>query len=155
MRHESLRFNDCPRRTQRETFDHEHFFYLPGMNLWIRWRYLFACMSIILLAFIAISLFDVVIAVFNPRFYSNAAFIVTFGVGGIFAGFLAYTISTEAAPVKNEFTRWSLIILMIVGGLLFFFLFSELEGGEYRMPFKAFGVTLALTTPFFMKGKPA
>jgi hypothetical protein len=123
------------------------------MNFWIRWKYLFACMGIILLAFIAVSILDVVIAVLNARFYSNAAFIVTFGVGGVFAAVLGYSISVEAAPVKNELTRWSLIVLMIVCGLLFFFLFSELEGGEYRAPFKAFGVTLALTTFLFMKGK--
>jgi hypothetical protein len=123
------------------------------MNLWIRWRYLFACIGIILLALVAISIFDVVIAVLNARFYGNAVFIVTFGVGGVFATVLGYTIAIEAAPVKNELTRWSLLTLIIICGLLFFFLFSELEGGEYRAPFKAFGVTLALTTPLFMKGK--
>jgi hypothetical protein len=41
-------------------------------------------------AFLITSLVDVVLVFFFPRFYSNAAFIITFGVGGIFAGVIGY-----------------------------------------------------------------
>jgi hypothetical protein len=123
------------------------------MNLWIRWKYLFSCIGIILLAFVAVSVFDIVIAVLYTRFYSNGAFIISFGVGGVFAAFLGYMLSIQAVPVKNEFARWSLIAVMIIIGLLLFFILSEIEGGDYKMPFKAFGTTLALSSMFFMKGK--
>jgi hypothetical protein len=112
-----------------------------------------ACLGIIILFFIAVSLLDILIAVIYPRFYSNAAFVVTFGVGGVFAAAFGYTASIPLAPVKNEFARWSLIILMIVTGLLFFFFLAKLEGGEYEAAFKAFGATLAPASLLFMKGK--
>ena len=123
------------------------------MSLIKRWGYLPAVIGIIVLAFTLISLFDILIAVFYSRFYSTAAFIVIFGVGGIFAGIYCYSISIALAPVKNGFTRWSVIILMIITGLAFFFPLATLEGGEYEAAFKSFGVTLALSTLLFMKGK--
>lgn len=122
-------------------------------QLWLRWKYLLACAGMILATFVAFSILDVIVAVRGMRFYSNAAFITVFGVGGIFAGMLSYINCIDMAPQKNEFARWSLIATIIGMGALFFFLLSELEGGEYRVPFKAFGVTTAACTLLFMKGK--
>ena len=45
---------------------------------------------IVVVLFVAASFLDILLVFFYPRFYSNAAFIVTFGVGGIFAGELGY-----------------------------------------------------------------
>lgn len=120
---------------------------------WHRWKYLFSCIGIIVAIFIGISILDVLIAVMNLRFYSNAVFVTTFGVGGVFAGMIAYMQGISLAPAKNEMARWSTITLIIGCGVLFWFLLSEWEGGEYRLPFKAFGLMTALTTLLFMKGK--
>ena len=101
------------------------------------------------------SLFDIVIASIYPRFYSAAAFIVTFGVGGVFACIFSYSWAVGYAAVKNEFTRWSVIILIWVTAALFIYPLSVLEGGEYKAAFISYGVTLALTTLLFIKGKTA
>ena len=100
-----------------------------------------------------VSLFDIVLAALYIRFYSNAAFIVIFGVGGIFAAVLGYQAGMDRAAVKNEMTRWSLVSLIVIMGLLFFFLLAKLEGGEYEAAFKAFGITMALTCILFIKEK--
>ena len=115
--------------------------------------YLPACAAIIMLFFIFTSLADIMLVMFYQRFYSTAAFIVVFGVGGIFAAFFSYTKAIDFAGIKNEFTRWSTIILIWIIALLFIFLFAVLEGGEYKAAFISFGITLALTTLLFMKGE--
>ncbi len=127
--------------------------YLAGMKLRGRSWSLLTCLGVILLTFVIVSLLDIVIAVFYARFYSVAAFIVTFGVGGVFAAVLGYMYAIPLAPVKNEMARWSLILLMMVTGVLFFFLLAKLEGGEYEAAFKAFGATLALSSFLFVKEK--
>jgi len=99
------------------------------------------------------SLFDIVLAVFSSRFYSNAAFITVFGVAGVFAACISYINCIAMAPKKNEFARWSLISTLIACGLLIFFFVARIEGGEYEIAFKAFGVTLALASLLFAKGK--
>lgn len=123
------------------------------MNLKNRLISLLLGLGIIVFMFVVTSLFDIVIAVFYSRFYTTAAFVVTFGVGGVFASFFSYSKTVEYAAVKNEFTRWSAIILIWVTAALFIFPLSVLEGGEYRAAFIAYGVTLALTTLLFIKGK--
>jgi hypothetical protein len=123
------------------------------MKLLQRWKYLFVCLGIILLLFVVASIFDILLVFIYPRFYSNMLFIVCFGVAGVFAAFIGYVQSIGMAVEKNEFARWSLIILMIVIGLFFFFPFAMLEGGEYKAAFKAYGLMLTLCTGFFMKGK--
>lgn len=125
------------------------------MNFSNRFLSLTIGLGIIILLFVITSLFDIVIAVFYSRFYSTAAFIVTFGVGGIFAGVFSYSYAVGYAAVKNNFTRWSVIILIWVTAALFIYPLSALEGGEYRSAFISFGITLALTTLLFVKGKVA
>ena len=102
------------------------------MNFSNRFLSLTIGLGIIILLFVITSLFDIVIAVFYSRFYSTAAFIVTFGVGGIFAGVFSYSYAVGYAAVKNNFTRWSVIILIWVTAALFIYPLSVLEGGEYR-----------------------
>lgn len=107
----------------------------------------------IIVVFVAASVFDVLLAVVSLRFYSRAAFIVVFGVAGVFAGTMSYTNGIGIVAKKNEYARWSLIIFIIIIGILFFFLFAKLEGGEYEVAFKAFGVTTALSSWLFARGK--
>ncbi len=114
---------------------------------------LITAVSAIIIVFVAVSLFDILISVFYARFYSPAAFVVTFGVGGIFAAVLAYQYGINMAVQKDETARWSLIVLLIAAGLLFFFFLAKLEGGEYEAAFKAYGATLALGSLLFAKGK--
>ncbi len=118
-----------------------------------RCLYLPVCLGIIILCFTVASLLDIVIAALAPRFYSSAAFIVSFGVGGIFASLFCYSAAVNMAVVKNEFARWSVIIFIWITALVFIFLLSALEAGEYESAFIAFGITLALTTLLFLKGK--
>jgi hypothetical protein len=111
-----------------------------------------AILCITIIVFAAVSLVDILISVFYSRFYSNAAFIVTFGVGGIFAAAISFYGAINYTS-KNETARWALIIILVSTGLLFFFLLSGIEGGEYQSAFKAFGATLALGSLLFVKGK--
>lgn len=106
----------------------------------------------IIIVFVIASLFDIVLAVISLRFYSTAAFITVFGVAGIFAGILGYTYGIQQYEKKNETARWSLVLLLLISGLFFFFFLAKIEGGEYESAFKAYGVSVALTCLFFIKG---
>ncbi len=128
-------------------------FYLGEMKVFNLIKPFLLCVVIAALTLVGISLLDIIISVMYSRFYSTAAFVVTFGVCGVFATVISYFSGIEAAVQKNEFTRWSLLIFIILIGFLFFFLISKLEGGEYAAPFKAYGIMMALTTLLFMKGK--
>ncbi len=123
------------------------------MNVTKRWMYLPLCLLTILLTFMVTSLVDVVLAVFYPRFYSSVLFVVSFGVGGVFAAVLGYGKAINASPLKNEMTRWSTIVSIWITALLFIFLLSVLEGGEYKLAFISFGITMALSALLFVKGK--
>jgi hypothetical protein len=113
-----------------------------------------AAIITIFLVFVITSLSDVVLVFFFPRFYSTAVFITIFGVGGIFSGVLGYMVGMERSIQKNETARWGFISLLIITGLIFFFLLSKMEGGEYEPAFKAFGATMALSSLLFVKDKP-
>jgi hypothetical protein len=127
--------------------------YLPFMKSQGITKPLLICTGYIFVTLVVVSLFDVVLTALYIRFYSNAAFIVIFGVGGIFAAVLGYQAGMDKASVKNEMTRWSLVSLIVLLGLLFFFFLAKLEGGEYEAAFKAFGITMALTCLLFIKEK--
>lgn len=135
------------------SFFREDNYYLSVMKIWKQLTPLLACAGIILLMLVIVSLFDILLVFFYSRFYSTAAFIVIFGVGGVFVAIFAYMNSIKLAAKKNEIARWSLILTIISIGLLFFFLISKIEGGEYEPAFKSFGITLALTSLLFIKGK--
>jgi hypothetical protein len=109
--------------------------------------------GMIFLLLVVTSLLDIFLVFTSQRFYSNALFIVTFGVGGVFAAVFAYMKGIERSVQKDETARWSLVLFIIFSGILFWFLLSRLEGGEYEVPFKAYGLTLALTSLLFVKGK--
>ena len=108
---------------------------------------------VIVTAFVVASLVDIILAAISPRFYSTAAFIVIFGVAGVFAATMGYMYGMQAAGEKKESTRWILIIFIILTGLLFFLFLAKIEGGEYEPAFKSFGATLVLSTLLFIKGE--
>ncbi len=109
--------------------------------------------AITLLMFVIVSILDIIIALLNARFYSNAAFITIFGVGGVFATVFAYMIGIERANPKNETARWTLLSVIILLGILFFFPLAKIEGGEYKAAFNSYRLMIALTTIVFMRGK--
>ena len=123
------------------------------MNEFKRWKFLPAGIGIILGLFIAASFLDILLAAIHPRFYSMGAFMAIFGVAGIFAALICYSVAIDMAPVKNEWARWTAIILIIISGIVFFFPLATLEGGEYEYAFKSFGVAMAAASLFFVKGK--
>jgi hypothetical protein len=106
--------------------------------------------AMILLAFVAASIFDVILAAIGFFAYSNGAFITVFGVGGVFAGFLGYMAAMEKASKTGRIDSIGIIAMQVIIGLLFFFPIAAIEGGEYRVPFKAFGLMLALSSLFFL-----
>lgn len=74
-------------------------------------------------------------------------------MGGVFACVFTYSKAVGYAAVKNEFTRWSIILLIWVTAALFLYFLSVLKGGVYKAAFISYGVTLALTTLLFIKAK--
>lgn len=110
-------------------------------------------LGVIAIVFIVASIFDIIMAVIHTRFYSNLAFIVIFGVAGIFAALLSYTYAIGAAVEKNQLVRWTIIITNIIAGLAFAFPLAAMEGGEYEAAFRSYGITLGLGTLFFARLK--
>ncbi len=123
------------------------------MNFFKKWRYLPAATGMILLIFVLTIVLDVIVAIVNIRFYSNAAFIVIFGVGGVFAGLLSYSQAISLSIKKDEFARWSVLIIIVVTGLLFSIPLAKLQGGEYAAAFRSFGIMTSLSCLLFAKGK--
>ena len=120
---------------------------------WNKTKHLVAALIYIIGMLVFVSLFDIIVAVLGGRFYSDAAFVALFGVSGVFAAFLGYGAGVDTAETKNKTTRRSLGSLLAITGLLFIFFFSEIEGGEYRIPFKAYGITIVATSLFLLSGK--
>lgn len=102
---------------------------------------LLACLFVLAVAFVAVSLFDILLAVLYLRFYTTAAFIVIFGVGGIFAGVLAYSAGIFFIKENTPSTRWLVGGFILLAGLIFVLLLARLEGGEYEAAFRSFGIT--------------
>lgn len=123
------------------------------MNILRMWKHMLVAMAIIVIAFIAASLIDIILAAIHRRFYSMAAFIVIFGVAGIFAGVISYTTAMEKSVTNDKSAKWSLLSLLILTGLCFFFVLAKIEGGEYEIAFKSFGVTLAASSFLFINEK--
>jgi len=112
-----------------------------------------SCLAIIFGFLIATSVVDIILVVIYPRFYSNALFIVLFSVGGIFAGLVGYMTGMDFVPVKNKTARLGMVSMIVIMGLLFFFLIARIEGGEYKVAFQAYGVTLILSALFAAREK--
>ncbi len=109
--------------------------------------------AVILLMLVFVSGVDIAAVFFYSRFYSSAAFMVLFGVGGIFAALLAYGYGINRAAEKNEGARRMLVLTLAVCALFFFFVLARIEGGEFGPAFKSYGIGLALGSLLFMKGK--
>jgi len=123
------------------------------MGIIKQWKYLLACVNIIVAMFLAVSFIFVLFSVLNSHFYSSGSLIITFGAGGIFTAVFSYYDSMNQAQERTEFTRWSVIITMILASLIFFFFLSPIEHGEYESAFKSFGTTLAFSSFLFVRGK--
>ncbi|MEO8404439.1 MAG: hypothetical protein ABI480_07590 [Chitinophagaceae bacterium] len=106
--------------------------------------------AMIFAIFIAASVFDIVLSVVGIFVYSNAAFIVVFGVAGIFAGLIGYMSAMEKVPKHDRTASIGIIVMQVIIGLLFFSLIASIEGGEYKIPFKAFGLMLSLSSLVFL-----
>jgi len=95
------------------------------------------------------SLLDIFLAAIGEFFgtYSYALFIVIFGVAGIFAA--AATLSPPDYFKKNPVPLWVALLYNIIIGLLYYFPFALLEGGEYQPAFRSLGVMLVAGSLFF------
>lgn len=125
------------------------------MQLIAKWGWFFKALLIIIALFIGASLLDVFLSVLYSRIYTTAAFIVVFGVAGIFAGLFTYTRCMEWQPLENRPGKITTIIFLLICGALFFFLLATLEGGEYAAAFRSYGLTLAFSSAVFWKEKQA
>jgi hypothetical protein len=111
-------------------------------------KHLLIALAGIFVVLLLTSLVDILLSFLYLRFYSRVLFAMLFGVGGVFAAILAYGWAFELAKPADEHTllvRRSLFITLVVCGLSLAFLLAPLEGGEYELAFRAFGITLALT----------
>jgi len=117
------------------------------------WKPVLLALVSVAVVFVAASILDIVLAVLHPRFYSNAAFCVIFGVAGIFAAIVAYSWGKSFVPAKDNIGRWVLIITIIIAGLVFFFVLAFIENREYEWACRAFSITLVPATIFFAKAK--
>ena len=123
------------------------------MNIIRQWKSILVSILVILVMFFLVSVFDVILAVLSMRFYSPTAFIVMFGVGGIFAALFSYSYGIGIASPKNKWTRWTVTGSIVSTGLLFFFFLAPLESGEYEPAFKAFGIMLIPSSLLLYKSK--
>ncbi len=123
------------------------------MGILKQWKYLLACVNMIVAMFLAVSFIFVLFSVLNAHFYSSVSLIITFGAGGIFTAVFSYYDAMNHAQERNEFTRWSIIITMILASLIFFFFLAPIQEGEYEAAFKSFGTTLAFSSILFVRGK--
>lgn len=128
----------------------DYFYHLTPDNML---RSLLAALAVIVIVFVAVSLLDIVIAVVYLRFYTTAAFVTTFAVGGIFAAVLGYIYGMEQSGDDKITSHWMLILFFLLCGVLFYFLLSKLEGREYGPALKAYGITLALGSLLFIGNK--
>ena len=119
--------------------DSDFLFILTFMKLIKQWKSLLAATCIIVIFYVLVSFLDIAIAFFYSRFYSPAAFIVSFCVGGIFAAVFGYFYGIRLAPEKNELARWSLILTMIAIGLFFFFFWQKWKAVNINRLLKPLG----------------
>jgi len=117
------------------------------------WKPVLVALILVSVVFVAAGILDIVLAVLQPRFYSNAAFCVIFGVAGIFASIMAYSSGKYFVTATDKFGRLVLIITIIVAGIIFFFLLASIENREYEWACRSFGITLVGATIFFIKAK--
>ncbi len=95
------------------------------------------------------SILDIILATIGEftGTYSNVAFVVIFGVAGIFAA--VFTLSPPEKFNKNPVPLWVMLVYNLIIGALYYFLISLLEGGEYELPFRSLAVMLVAGSLFF------
>lgn len=123
------------------------------MKIFQLWKPVLVALLTVSIIFVAAGIFDIILAVIHPRFYSNAAFCVVFGVAGIFASIFAYSYAKPFMAEGNKTARWTLPITIIIASLVFFFVLAPNKNAEYEWACKSFAITLATATLFFAKEK--
>ena len=103
------------------------------------------------LLLIAASIMDIILAGIGFFAYSNAAPVVVFGVAGVFAGLIGCMQVMDKTHKDERTTSLGIIAMHVIIGLLFLFPIATIEGGEYKLPFKAFGLMLTLSSLFFLR----
>lgn len=98
--------------------------------------------TVVIIMLVAVSIFDILLAVVYSRFYTSALFAITFAVAGIFAGFFSYAYGTKLHKENAGKARWPVTAMIVLTGIIFCFLIAPLEGGEYEVPFITFGIAL-------------
>ena len=127
--------------------------YFREMNLLKHFKPLLILLVTAFILIIFASIFDIIAAAIYPRFYSSLLFATSFAVAGIFAAVISYTYAIQLYKEKTERSRWTVISMIILLGVAFFFVLAPLEGGQYEIPFKAFGIALAAGSLIFAKGR--
>jgi len=109
------------------------------MNIIRQWKSILVSIIVIAVMFFLVSVFDILLAVLSMRFYSTVAFIVLFGVGGIFAALFSYSYGIGIASQKDKWTRWSVLGSIVSTGLLFFFFLAPWRVGNTSLLLKHLG----------------
>lgn len=111
---------------------------------------LLAAICTIIIVFAMVCLLDWVIISLYHGFYTRLSIVITFGIGGIVAATTAYFNGIKMADRVSETIHWSLIDLILLLGIFFFFFLARIEHKEYEIAFKAFGSTLSLGSCLFI-----
>ena len=104
--------------------------------------------AIVFMVLIAAGIFDIILSIIGEIFrgYSYAAFIVIFGVAGIFAA--VFTLSPPELLRKETVPQWVVLVFNLIIGLLYIFPFARLEAGQYAPAFRALGIMLLAASVF-------
>lgn len=108
-------------------------------------------LGIVIAGLVVASILDIIIAVFNIRFYNEVAFVATFVVAGVFVASIAYINIAESPLYKSPLTHYMVLGVLFICGILFFFLLAKLEGGEYEVAFKGYGASLFISSFLFIR----
>jgi len=106
-------------------------------------------------AFIAASIFDVIMGAWAMRFDSHLLTYTVFAVAAIFAVLVTHSICYEKNWYRKKNTRWIFPVSFLVSGALMFFPLSVLlgAGDYYEVAFKIFGIILAAAGLFVAKAR--
>ena len=88
-----------------------------------------------------------------PEFYSLTAFILSFAIGGILAAALSFEYGMQINATQDPAEKFSIIVLQVLTGAASYFLLSKLQQSAYEIPFKSFGLALALGSLLYIGKK--
>ncbi len=114
-------------------------------------RLILIAVCTIIIVFIGLAFTALLTSMLVPNFHSIIIFIASFAIGGVLASALSFEYGITFSGGRNSQSKLILVIVQIIIGLAGFFILSGIQQGEYEIPFKSFGVALALGSLLHLK----